>query len=116
MDKNTLLKEREEKMKMEEEKRAKKEREKAKKEAEARAKEEAKRMPPAEMFRRETDKYSAFDDKGMPTHDHDGKEISKGQLKVRERAGSGQAGLVVGDGGGGGLRRRVKFGIEGINC
>ena len=77
------MKEREEKIKMEEEKRIKKEKEKAKKEAEALAKEEAKKMPPTEMFKKETDKYSAFDDKGMPTHDHEGKEISKGQLKVR---------------------------------
>ena len=53
---------------------------------EALAKEEAKKLPPTEMFKKETDKYSAFDDKGMPTHDHEGKEISKGQLKVRTRA------------------------------
>ena len=86
MDKETLLKEREEKIQMEEAKRKKKEAEKAKKQAEALAKEEAKKLPPTEMFKKETDKYSAFDDKGMPTHDHEGKEISKGQLKVRTRA------------------------------
>merc|ERR1712142_61147 len=85
VDKETLLKEREEKIAMEEEKRIKKEKEKAKKEAEALAKEEAKKMPPTEMFKKETDKYSAFDDKGMPTHDHEGKEISKGQLKKLQK-------------------------------
>lgn len=85
VDKETLLKEREEKIAMEEEKRLKKEKEKAKKEAEALAKEEAKKMPPTEMFRKETDKYSAFDDKGMPTLDHEGKEVSKGQLKKLQK-------------------------------
>ena len=33
----------------------------------------------------ETDKYSAFDEKGMPTLDKDGKEVSKGQLKKLEK-------------------------------
>uniref|UniRef100_A0AAY4DBG3 cysteine--tRNA ligase n=1 Tax=Denticeps clupeoides TaxID=299321 RepID=A0AAY4DBG3_9TELE len=39
------------------------------------------KIPPSEMFRSELDKYSAFDDKGFPTHDSEGKEISKGQIK-----------------------------------
>jgi len=79
------LREREEKLKMEEEKRIKKEKEKAKKEAEALAKEEARKMPPWEMFRKENDKYSAFDDQGIPTLDHVGKEISKGQIKKLQK-------------------------------
>ena len=33
------------------------------------------------MYLKETDKYSQFDDKGIPTHDKEGKEISKGLLK-----------------------------------
>ena len=33
------------------------------------------------MFLKETDKYSKFDEKGIPTHDHEGKELSKGLLK-----------------------------------
>ncbi|KAH7950783.1 hypothetical protein HPB52_001467 [Rhipicephalus sanguineus] len=37
---------------------------------------------PKEMFLKETDKYSLFDpDTGLPTHDVEGKELSKGQLK-----------------------------------
>lgn len=37
---------------------------------------------PKEMFLKETDKYSRFDpDTGLPTHDVEGKELSKGQLK-----------------------------------
>uniref|UniRef100_A0A8C9UYH8 Cysteine--tRNA ligase, cytoplasmic n=1 Tax=Scleropages formosus TaxID=113540 RepID=A0A8C9UYH8_SCLFO len=39
------------------------------------------KIPPSEMFRSETDKYSTFDETGFPTHDADGKEISKGQTK-----------------------------------
>lgn len=29
------------------------------------------------MFKSETDKFSQFDEDGIPTHDADGKEISK---------------------------------------
>uniref|UniRef100_A0A672JQZ2 Cysteine--tRNA ligase, cytoplasmic n=1 Tax=Salarias fasciatus TaxID=181472 RepID=A0A672JQZ2_SALFA len=39
------------------------------------------RIPPSEMFRSETDKYSSFDETGFPTHDAEGKEVSKGQAK-----------------------------------
>uniref|UniRef100_A0A183S903 Cysteinyl-tRNA synthetase n=1 Tax=Schistocephalus solidus TaxID=70667 RepID=A0A183S903_SCHSO len=68
-------------------------RDKAEKEAErgalkaqqAQAKEEAARMPPSEMFRSQTDKYSAFDEKGIPTHDASGKEVSKSQLKKLQK-------------------------------
>uniref|UniRef100_A0A9J7XVB8 Cysteine--tRNA ligase, cytoplasmic n=1 Tax=Cyprinus carpio carpio TaxID=630221 RepID=A0A9J7XVB8_CYPCA len=34
-----------------------------------------------EMFRSETDKYSNFDETGFPTHDAEGKELSKGLAK-----------------------------------
>ncbi|CAI5458494.1 unnamed protein product [Closterium sp. Yama58-4] len=33
-------------------------------------------VPPSEIFRKATDKYSAWDDKGVPTHDKEGKELS----------------------------------------
>uniref|UniRef100_A0A667WNS5 Cysteine--tRNA ligase, cytoplasmic n=1 Tax=Myripristis murdjan TaxID=586833 RepID=A0A667WNS5_9TELE len=39
------------------------------------------KIPPSEMFLSETDKYSKFDETGFPTHDAEGKEISKGQIK-----------------------------------
>ncbi|KAI3377087.1 hypothetical protein L3Q82_000056 [Scortum barcoo] len=61
VDKETLLKEREEKKKM--------------------AKLAKMKVPPCEMFRKETDKYSKFDETGFPTHDAEGKELSKGQAK-----------------------------------
>ncbi|RUS76609.1 hypothetical protein EGW08_015618 [Elysia chlorotica] len=76
-----LLKEREEKIRQEEEKRAEKERLKKKKEAELAAKSAQDKIPPSEMFRSETDKYSAFDDKGIPTHDASGQELTKSALK-----------------------------------
>uniref|UniRef100_A0A668TR37 Cysteine--tRNA ligase, cytoplasmic n=1 Tax=Oreochromis aureus TaxID=47969 RepID=A0A668TR37_OREAU len=39
------------------------------------------KIPASEMFRSETDKYSKFDETGFPTHDVEGKELSKGQAK-----------------------------------
>ncbi|CAI5464506.1 unnamed protein product [Closterium sp. Yama58-4] len=33
-------------------------------------------VPPSEIFRKAADKYSAWDEKGVPTHDKDGKELS----------------------------------------
>ncbi|XP_013786012.1 cysteine--tRNA ligase, cytoplasmic-like isoform X1 [Limulus polyphemus] len=81
VDKETLLKEREMKLKAEEEKRLEKERKKQQQlEAQA-AKDAQRKIPPWELFKLETDKYSKFDEKGMPTHDIEGKELSKGQLK-----------------------------------
>ena len=63
----------------EEKKRLEKEAKKAKAAAEAaKALEEAK-IPPEEMFQKETGKYSAWDDKGVPTHLADGKEVPKVQ-------------------------------------
>ena len=63
VDKNELLKEKEEKKMAEEKKKA----EKAKKKAEAEAKQAEldakKRINPSEMFKSETDKYSKFDEK-----------------------------------------------------
>ncbi|XP_063464127.1 cysteine--tRNA ligase, cytoplasmic isoform X11 [Pan paniscus] len=61
VDRNTLLKEREEKRRA--------------------AKLAKMKIPPSEMFMSETDKYSKFDENGLPTHDMEGKELSKGQAK-----------------------------------
>lgn len=36
-------------------------------------------------FAGETDKYSAFDERGLPTLDKEGKEVSKCQLKKLEK-------------------------------
>merc|ERR1712029_129701 len=81
VDKNELLKEREEKRLAEEKKKAKIEEMKRQNEA----KEAKKKIPPSEMFKSETDKYSKFDDKGMPTHDAKGEELPKSQLKKLQK-------------------------------
>lgn len=47
--------------------------------------EEKAKVPPSEMFKSQLDKYSKFDEKGMPTHDSTGKEISKSALKKLQR-------------------------------
>lgn len=77
LDAETIRKERE----MEEQKRLEKERKKQQQEAEKALKEAQDRIPPWELFKNETDKYSKFDDKGIPTHDAEGKELTKSALK-----------------------------------
>lgn len=85
VDKETLLKEREAKKRVEQEKLLEKERKKAELAAAQAAKDAQKKIPPSEMFRSETDKYSKFDEKGIPTHDVEGKEVSKGQIKKLQK-------------------------------
>jgi cysteinyl-tRNA synthetase len=84
-DKETIIKEREQKLvaaqrKAAEEKKRQHELNEAKKEKEAK-----KAIPPQELFIKETDKYSKFDDKGIPTHDIEGKEISKAARKKLDK-------------------------------
>ncbi|XP_033841246.1 cysteine--tRNA ligase, cytoplasmic isoform X1 [Periophthalmus magnuspinnatus] len=81
VDRETLLRERDEKKKLEEEKMRKKEEAAKKKREQEMAKLAKMKIPPCEMFRSETDKYSKFDETGFPTHDAEGKELSKGQAK-----------------------------------
>lgn len=52
---------------------------KKKRDEEAAAKEALKRIPPEDYFKigPDSDKYSQYDDKGIPTHTSDGKEVSK---------------------------------------
>uniref|UniRef100_A0A8C9AUJ2 Cysteine--tRNA ligase, cytoplasmic n=1 Tax=Prolemur simus TaxID=1328070 RepID=A0A8C9AUJ2_PROSS len=81
VDRDTLLKEREEKKRVEEEKRKKKEEAARRKQEQEAAKLTRMKVPPSEMFLSESDKYSKFDENGLPTHDTEGKELSKGQAK-----------------------------------
>ncbi|KAI0208122.1 Cysteine--tRNA ligase, cytoplasmic [Lamellibrachia satsuma] len=81
VDREILLKEREEKLRQEELKRLEKEKKKAEKESQQAAKDAQKKIAPSELFRLQTDKFSQFDENGMPTHDVLGKELSKSQLK-----------------------------------
>ncbi|KAM4722357.1 cysteine--tRNA ligase, cytoplasmic isoform 2-T2 [Rhinophrynus dorsalis] len=81
VDKETLLKEKEEKKKVEEEKKKKKEEASRKRQEQEAAKLAKMKLCPSKMFISETDKYSKFDENGFPTHDTEGKELSKGQSK-----------------------------------
>ncbi|XP_050080247.1 cysteine--tRNA ligase, cytoplasmic [Anopheles maculipalpis] len=81
-----LLREREAKRAEENRKAAEKERKKAEAAAAQAAKDAQRKINPIDMFRSETDKYSAFDEAtGLPTHDTEGKEVSKGQLKKLQK-------------------------------
>nr|XP_023999340.1 cysteine--tRNA ligase, cytoplasmic-like [Salvelinus alpinus] len=81
VDKETLLRERNEKKKMEDEKKNKKEEAAKKKQEQELAKLAKMKISPCDMFRSETDKYSSFDETGFPTRDVEGKDLSKGQTK-----------------------------------
>ncbi|XP_054426710.1 cysteine--tRNA ligase, cytoplasmic isoform X1 [Pteronotus mesoamericanus] len=81
VDRETSLREREDKKRAEEERRKKREEAARKKQEQEAAKLAKMRIPPSEMFLSESDKYSRFDENGLPTHDVDGKELSKGQAK-----------------------------------
>ncbi|XP_011495221.1 PREDICTED: cysteine--tRNA ligase, cytoplasmic [Ceratosolen solmsi marchali] len=88
VDREELLKEREIKKRQEAERIAEKEKKIAAAAAAAAAakeKEAQSKIPPKEMFLHMTDKYSQFDESGLPTHDATGKEITKSQLKKLEK-------------------------------
>lgn len=86
VDKETLIKEREMKFAAIEEKRKEKEIAKAKQMLEQANKEAKAKVPPSEMFRNEVDKYSKFDENGIPTHDASGEPISGAQIKKMKKA------------------------------
>ncbi|EDW74680.1 uncharacterized protein Dwil_GK15775 [Drosophila willistoni] len=85
VDRDSLLREREAKLAAEAEKAAEKERKKQAAAEAAAAKEAQRRINPKDLFLSETEKYSAFDENGLPTHDKEGKEVSKGQLKKLQK-------------------------------
>nr|CAD7395991.1 unnamed protein product [Timema cristinae] len=85
VDRETLLQEKEVKRKLEAEKAAEKIRKKTEQLAAQAQKDAQKRIKPDEMFHSETDKYSKFDEKGIPTCDADGKELSKGLVKKLQK-------------------------------
>lgn len=85
VDKEELSRQKEEKKLTEEKKKAAKDRKKAEANAKQAALEAQKKVAPSEMFKAELDKYSKFDDKGMPTHDVNGQEMSKAQLKKLQK-------------------------------
>ncbi|XP_072905363.1 cysteine--tRNA ligase, cytoplasmic isoform X2 [Hemitrygon akajei] len=81
VDRETLLREREDKKKIEEAKSKKKEEAAQKKKEQEEVKLAKMKIPPKELFQLEKDKYSKFDETGFPTHDNEGKELSKGLMK-----------------------------------
>ena len=50
-----------------------------------REKEAKKSVPHTQMFLKETDKYSKFDENGFPVLDHEGKELAKSQVKKLQK-------------------------------
>uniref|UniRef100_T1E1M8 Cysteine--tRNA ligase, cytoplasmic n=1 Tax=Cupiennius salei TaxID=6928 RepID=T1E1M8_CUPSA len=59
--------------------------------AEKAEKEALKSIPPGELFKRlMSDKYSQFDDKGIPTHDSEGKALTESQMKKVKKMFSAQ--------------------------
>ncbi|CAI4232008.1 unnamed protein product [Auanema sp. JU1783] len=86
-DRETLRKEQEQKKALEEQKKLEKEKKAAEREAKEAAKAAAKKVNPNDMFKTAEDqeKYSAWDEKGIPTHVKDGEEISKKLRKKLEK-------------------------------
>ena len=70
---------------MEEKKRLEKEKKKAEQAAKAAEEEAQRRIPPGEIFKLEAEKWSKFDEKGIPTHDAKGEEIPKAQMKKLQK-------------------------------
>jgi len=85
VDPETLAKERAAAQRKEEEKRIKAETQRLEKLKLQEERERRAKLPPSEMFTTQTDKYSKFDEKGLPTHDSSGKELSKSALKKLQR-------------------------------
>jgi len=80
-----MMREKEQKEKLEKERAAEKQRKKEEQARAAAEKEALKKIPPGELFRRESDKYSQFNEIGLPTHDNLGNPITKSQLKKLEK-------------------------------
>lgn len=80
-----MKKEKELKEGLEKEKEAEKQRKKLEQLKLQEEKEAQKKIPHFEMFKRETDKYSQFNDQGLPTHDTEGNLLPKSQVKKLEK-------------------------------
>lgn len=81
VDREALIRERDEKKRREEQKEAEKLAKLELQRQKEKEKLEQMKINPVDMFKSQTDKYSAFDETGLPTIDQEGKEISKGQQK-----------------------------------
>lgn len=84
-DRDTLIKEREQKLLMAERKKLEDQKRKEELLQAQREKEAKKSIPPTEMFLKDTDKFSKFDEKGFPLLDLEGKELAKAQMKKLQK-------------------------------
>ena len=66
---------------LKDEAKAEKERQKLETARKQKEKEERAKIPPQDMFKGLVDLYSAFDAAGLPTHNKEGEELSKGAIK-----------------------------------
>lgn len=85
VDPETLARERALAEKMEHEKKLKEESARLEKLRLQQEREAKMKIPPNKLFIEQTDKYSKFDEKGIPTHDNEGKEITKSALKKLQK-------------------------------
>jgi cysteinyl-tRNA synthetase len=87
VDPEILMREQEQKRQLEEAKKAEKERKQKEKDEKERLKKLARQIPPEKLFKQGQyeNKFSQFDENGIPTHDAEQKEISKGQRKKLEK-------------------------------
>lgn len=81
VDREVLMREKEEKKRREEQKKAEQLAKAELQRQKDKEREEQRKINPKDMFKNQTDKYSAFDEEGLPTLDNEGKEISKGMQK-----------------------------------
>ncbi|XP_070577152.1 cysteine--tRNA ligase, cytoplasmic-like [Ptychodera flava] len=81
VDKDQLLRERELAKQQTDEKQKKKEEARKREEERLISKVAQQSIPPNDLFRKEIDKYSQFDDRGIPTHDASGQQLSNNQIK-----------------------------------
>ncbi|KAI6196007.1 Cysteinyl-tRNA synthetase [Aphelenchoides besseyi] len=93
VDPEILLREQEQKRAIEEAKRVEKERKKREQEE----KERLKRIPPHEFFKQPSyaTQYTKYDENGIPTHNSDGKELSKSERKNCEKTWNKQKNIFI---------------------
>lgn len=91
IDPKILAEEKKKQEKLLEKRKLEKEKQMQKRKAELEEKEALKAIPPSEFFRKTMpEKYSEFDEKGLPTHDADGKILTESQMKKVKKAYSTQ--------------------------
>jgi cysteinyl-tRNA synthetase len=83
--KEAMRREKELKEKQDEEREEMKRQKKAELEKAQQEKESQRKIPPWDLFKNESTKYSQFDIKGIPTHDHEGTPLPKSQIKKLQK-------------------------------